>query len=300
MKQTILMLQGPPGCGKTTLANDMITDAPGTWVRVNKDDIRAELAADGIGWSRVNEAKLVVPRRDERILGALKAGKSVIVDDTNLAGDHELRLRALAVWSNCEFVVRRIDMSLEECIRRDAARFKPVGEAVVRRHYKDYERIVRATTSFTPRPVVTVPGLPDVLICDLDGTLADHQGRRGVYDFAKCADDALKVPTWHVLKAMSQYSIDPWPPFIFYMSGREEKYRPETEAFLVKHQAPKGPLYMRATGDNRSDAIVKSELFDQHVRGKYNVLLCLDDRDRVVAAWRSMGLTCWQVAPGAF
>jgi hypothetical protein len=57
---------------------------------------------------------------------------------------------------------------------------------------------------------------------------------------------------------------------------------------------------MRPTGDQRKDNIVKRELFDTWVRGKYNVRFCLDDRDQVVEGWRAMGLTCFQVQPGAF
>ena len=35
---------------------------------------------------------------------------------------------------------------------------------------------------------------------------------------------------------------------------------------------------MRSAGDKREDSIVKSELFDAHVRDKYNVQFVLDDR----------------------
>lgn len=297
MKQKILMLQGPPGCGKTHLAEQMVAEAPGTWVRVNKDDIRADFARQGIGWSKATETKLVIPRRDELILLAIKAGKSVIVDDTNLAGAHETRLRALATWADLDFELKRLDVPLEFCIRRDAARAKPVGEEVVRMHYKAYERIVKATTSFVPTPVEYIPGLPDAVIFDLDGTLAER-GDRGIYEFEKCADDTLKAPVAAVLAQF--WHGAPCRPQIVFMSGREEKYRPQTIEFLEKHGISAGPLYMRATGDNRNDAIVKAELFNQHIRGKYNVLFAVDDRNRVVKMWRDLGLTCLQVADGDF
>ena len=34
--------------------------------------------------------------------------------------------------------------------------------------------------------------------------------------------------------------------------------------------------------------------------GNYNVKFVLDDRNRVVEMWRSLGLTCLQVADGDF
>jgi hypothetical protein len=58
---------------------------------------------------------------------------------------------------------------------------------------------------------------------------------------------------------------------------------------------------MRAAGDQRPDYIVKNELFEEHVAGKYNILLSLDDRDSVVDLWRNkMGIPTFQVANGNF
>ena len=48
------------------------------------------------------------------------------------------------------------------------------------------------------------------------------------------------------------------------------------------------------------DGVAKGEMFDAHVRGKFNVALVLDDRTSVVAYWRSLGLTVFQVAEGDF
>lgn len=59
-------------------------------------------------------------------------------------------------------------------------------------------------------------------------------------------------------------------------------------------------LHMRPAGDRRRDSIVKAELFDRHVRDQYRVLVVLDDRKQVVEMWRSLGLTCLQVAEGDF
>ena len=57
---------------------------------------------------------------------------------------------------------------------------------------------------------------------------------------------------------------------------------------------------MRPEGDFRKDAVVKLELFDEHVREHFDVKGVVDDRDAVVAMWRSLGLMCMQVAPGNF
>jgi hypothetical protein len=87
---------------------------------------------------------------------------------------------------------------------------------------------------------------------------------------------------------------------VVFMSGRDESCRAETEAWLAKHVGTAGPLHMRPAGDMRKDSLVKRELFDQHIAGRYAVRLILDDRDQVVSMWRAMGLTVLQCAAGDF
>ena len=58
---------------------------------------------------------------------------------------------------------------------------------------------------------------------------------------------------------------------------------------------------MRDVGDSRRDSVVKGELFSAYVDGVYDVRLVFDDRDQVVTeTWRTLGLTCFQVAEGNF
>jgi len=89
---------------------------------------------------------------------------------------------------------------------------------------------------------------------------------------------------------------------VVFMSGRTEGCRDATVKWLNEHVGVTRyhGLFMRAVGDSRKDAIVKAELFDAHIRGAYNVVLVLDDRDQVVKMWRQMGLTVLQVAEGNF
>lgn len=57
---------------------------------------------------------------------------------------------------------------------------------------------------------------------------------------------------------------------------------------------------MRAQYDRRRDDVIKRAIFETHIKGVYDVSLALDDRDRVVALWRSLGITCLQVDVGNF
>jgi hypothetical protein len=87
---------------------------------------------------------------------------------------------------------------------------------------------------------------------------------------------------------------------VILMSGREDKFRPETERWLNANDVVYSMLLMRKTGDFRKDAIVKRELYETHIKGKYQVFFVLDDRDQVVTMWREQGLVVFQVADGDF
>lgn len=64
---------------------------------------------------------------------------------------------------------------------------------------------------------------------------------------------------------------------------------------------PYEALYIRKAKDFRKDAIIKRELYEAHIKGRYDVLMVLDDRDQVVKMWRQeLGLPCLQVDYGNF
>ena len=138
-------------------------------------------------------------------------------------------------------------------------------------------------------------------IVDIDGTLA-LRGDRSPYDWAKVGLDSPNKPVITVARALAARSS------LIYMSGRMEQCREETRLWLHTHVCDgslhclcSSPLHMRKDGDSRPDQIVKRELYERHVKGLYEVEGVLDDRDRVVKMWREeLGLTCLQVAPGAF
>lgn len=288
----LVMCKGLPGSGKSTYAK--LREAERGYVRVNKDDIRRELDPTG-KWNTKFEDE-VIKIRDQRITEALTSGKNVISDDTNLHKKHEDKLRQIAEACGAEFEIDSsfLRVTVDECIKRDAQRTGDahVGEKVIRDMAKKYNYYLQVKVE--PYPVT--PGLPLCVICDLDGTLCIHNNR-GPYDHDKAADDLCNKSVAHVIHLFDFTR----QARIIYLSGREEKYREQSLEFMRKNGCPKGDgFYMRTTGDFRNDTIVKKELFDAHIRGKYNVLFCMDDRDRIVKLWRDMGLSCFQVNYGDF
>lgn len=135
---TVLVLHGIPASGKTAFAKELVRRGLGKWKRVNRDDIRAMM--DNSRYTSENE-KLVVEVRDQIILAALRDGKSVVVDDTNLNTSVVQQMLAL-VSENLEETVpvfyEYLHVSLDEAILRDSKRENPVGEHIIREMHDQY------------------------------------------------------------------------------------------------------------------------------------------------------------------
>lgn len=154
-------------------------------------------------------------------------------------------------------------------------------------------------------------------IFDLDGTLAliEHrrhfvERERGKQDWAgfygACADDAPNAPVIRVMESLRRFA-DVW---IF--SGRSDEVRAQTVEWLVKHTSfatsdfdatigTQDVLSMRQEGDYTPDDILKRQWLDSMLYDdRRRLVASFDDRDRVVAMWRSAGVTCFQVADGKF
>lgn len=142
-----------------------------------------------------------------------------------------------------------------------------------------------------------------VVIVDIDGTVAlmgkGQPGRRGPYDWHRVGEDNPNQPIIDLVNTLRQSGH-----MIWFVSGRDEVCRAETSTWLIKHGAALGgePLLMRAHKDNRPDDEVKRELYEREIAPTFGgrVAYVIDDRDKVVRMWRSLGLTVLQVADGDF
>lgn len=307
---TVHLTTGLPASGKTTRARELMAEARGRMRRINLDDIRAMLDETGSEriWTHKHEATAQAIQ-EAALLAAVRDGFDVVVDNTHLTARMPGRLKSvLAAVDGLTFQVHDLTgVPLEECIARDAAREHPVGEEAIRRlrqrHLSARKSGWRLTAEWMAQRPAVEPYLPDAslpaaVLCDIDGTLALHNGR-GPYDLDRLEDDLLNAPVNQtLLNHLNQGDA------IVLLSGRQEgpggRYREATERWLAKAGVLYDELWMRADGDKRGDDIVKAGLFDAHVRGRLNVRMVLDDRDRVVALWRRMGLACWQVNYGNF
>lgn len=271
------MTRGLPGSGKSWWAKEYQNDNP-TYDRVNKDDLRSMLH-DG-KWSVSNE-KVVLKTRDEIIRSSLSSGRSIIVDDTNFEQKHIDAVKKIADEFGVDLTIKDFYTPVEQCIERDAQRAKSVGRDVIMRMYRKY-------LSMPPIAPEYISHAPDAIICDIDGTIA-RKGERDIYDGSKAHLDYVIEPVKTVVRHLSEYHE------IIMLSGRNEEHRGITESWLKQNNIPFTKLLMRGDGDTRPDHIVKKELYDNNVRGAYNVSFVIDDRKQVKRMWVSEGLFVFDV-----
>jgi predicted kinase len=295
-------MRGLPGSGKSTYAKQIVDQNPNLYKRINRDDMR--MMFDNGFVSDKNE-KFVKQVRDLLIIKALEDGKSVIVDDTNLSKTNFNRISQLVHKFNKDnndtvtVEIKNMDTSVEECIERDRNRDRKVGEDVIMGMYRTNILKEKSNNHFSNKqqPVYRLhdPSLPNAIICDLDGTLALMNGR-SPFDASTCESDLPNTPVVNMVKHYHALGYK-----IILASGREDIHKPQTLAWLEKYGISFDQLFMRAGGDHRKDSIVKREIFETHIEGKYNVELVLDDRNQVVDLWRKdLQLPCFQVYYGDF
>lgn len=131
----IILLKGLPGSGKSYWCREYMKEHSDV-VRVNKDDLRAMMHSSVYSKGKENEVLAV---RDFIVEQSLSIGKDVLVDDTNFASKHLIRMQEIASKFNA--IVETKDFThvpLELCIARDKQRDASVGEEVIRRMHAQY------------------------------------------------------------------------------------------------------------------------------------------------------------------
>jgi len=290
----LIITKGLQASGKSTWAREFV-EKNKDWVRINRDDLRN---MRGTYWLPKQE-KLITAWENACLFNALDMGYNVILDATNLNKKFiDSKLKALeTLIPDLKIEYKKFDVSPEECIRRDLKRENSVGAKVIWDTYNKYfkEKEVQTLPDFTRNP-----SLQDAIIIDLDGTYALFNGR-DPYDAGKCETDIVNEAVRAVAEGiLARGRESDHNTAILLVSGRMGTFKEQTESWLTTNGIYYTELHMRKEGDVRKDSIIKAEIYNDHIRGKYNTLFVLDDRDQTVEGWRELGLQCLQVAEGNF
>lgn len=276
------MNRGLPASGKTTASMELVSQG---WKRVNRDDLR--IMIDNGKWSRQNEIDIMECEEDLAHIYLVR-GFNVVVDDTNFA--HEDKWRNIAENHGVDFTIKDFNTPVQECVRRNLLRGETVPTDAIWKMYRQYVQ---------PK-IKKVPydkNLPDAYIFDIDGTLA-HMKNRGPFEWDRVGEDSLDEPVSNILDMI--VSGDMGKQHVLIVSGRDICSQMDTEKWLDNNEVCYDKIFMRPNKDMRPDTDVKCEIYENNIKGKYNILGVFDDRDSVVQLWRSLGLKCFQVEYGSF
>lgn len=274
----ILILKGLPASGKSTFAKEYV-ERNKDWVRVNRDDLRN---MRGAYWIPKQE-DMITDWEHQAVVHALMHGQNVILDATNFNPKYVNALKKEVeqnFGTGVTYEEMYFDTSPEECVKRDSKRQNPVGADVI---WGMYEKYVNPPLKYVEDPI-----LPHCIIVDIDGTLAENVSGRSSFAWDRVGEDKVQK---HIRTITNLYFNSEGPDNnVILFSGREDSCAEITTDWLRENTTHFTKLYMRKSGDNRKDSIVKREMFENHIRGKYFVDFVIDDRPQVLRMWVNLGL----------
>ena len=214
--QELIFTIGLPASGKSTWAREYC-ETRRDYVRINRDDLRN---MRGIYWLPKQEDMITDWEVDATAL-ALINGYSAILDATNLNEKRRLEfvqnvkdyIDHRGGYSTLQFIVntKKFDTPVEECIKRDNMRKEGhVGKKVILQMANKYG----LKTKYPEYRFQA--GLPQAIICDLDGTLASNDTGRGFYDWHRVGEDGVDDMVNRILDVHRQNEDT-----IIIMSGRD-------------------------------------------------------------------------------
>jgi predicted kinase len=289
----VVLLVGPPGSGKSTLAKEY--EAQG-YIRISQD-------------SQGQKEHLV------KFINALDMGLMIVVDRMNFNVGQRRRYLDPAKAAGYKTSIIVLHVPMEECLARCAKRTghetikdQATAEVAVRRFFTSYERVEDSEADTVERDYSFNQKKNKIIVCDLDGTLADIKHRRHFLN-----REEGRKPNWKAFfDNMDKDEVHGWcrelldamsaRHRIVYATGRPEDYMPITQEWLEKNGLiyPGYKLFSRLKGDHRADTIVKEIILDFEIRPRYDILMIVDDRASVVAMWRKHGYTVLQCDVGDF
>ncbi len=114
--------------------------------------------------------------------------------------------------------------------------------------------------------------------------------------YRACTQDLPNLPVCTTFQLLQSTGADVW-----IWSARSDEVESETRDWLRSHELHPRELRMRPAGDYTADDTLKRAWYES-LRGTDRARLVgiFDDRAKVVNMWRSIGVPCFQVAPGEF
>lgn len=295
----LIICRGIQGSGKSTWAKQWCHEDPEHRIRFNNDDVRNML---GDYWVP-NREKVVTATYNTVLAYSMEKGYNIVVDNMNLNPKTCAELEKMVKDFNenytydwkYEVEYKDFFIPVDECIRRDAMRPNPIGEKVIKatwRRYRDFiiQEDIKGMLKRAPKHV---DGGRPVILVDMDATLCLNTTGRPYFGEGAAEgmlDDVAIEGTCMLVRRMYEKCK------VFIVTGREGT--PEiiaaTKKWLAKHDVVVDELFFRPVKDYSPGADCKKKIYEDNIKGKYNVQFVLEDNYKCVKMWREQGLVCLQ------
>lgn len=304
MKQSIIILIGISGSGKSTWASNFIQKNP-EYISVSRDAIRMQITSSKKRWLEKGLEMLVTKMQDELINTALNDGFSVIIDNTHLDKKY---IQEVINKYNHRASIKSVTFSIPLDIAKERVQQRDnVDVSYIDRQFNQFQKLtangddkVNIERQSMEYSLLDPKG---VVICDLDGTLSLYDKRKSSYD-RDFENDSPNEPLVAILRQLSISYDEATDYFCFggneivFFSGRDSKFEDQTRQFLEEHlEGIDFDLHMRKHGDTRRDSVVKMEMFNKYIKEPQKMVCCVfDDRLQVIEeVWNKLGIPVFNV-----
>ena len=283
--KTIYILRGMQASGKSTWAKKFVEENEHAY-KVSRDDYRTMLS----NYTRFNaiDENIVTDMVNHGLKTLLQddSVEFIVIDEMHLNEERMLEQISYIkkINQDVNIIIKDFPVTLITALKRNAMRERKLEDKVLKNTWRRYEQTLRGIckkigidTKFDDEPI-------NAFIFDIDGTLA-YANNRKMFDWNAVDTDQCVVPVKIILNTLYQDGY-----YIIILSGRDGISRELTEKWLDDNNIKYDFLWMREINDNRPDTIIKKELYNKHIKNKFNILGVFDDRHGVCKTWVDEGL----------
>lgn len=300
-KLRAIMTVGCSASGKNTWVDEFVEDeaelyryssgrSGAEWVVIERDVIRFTDIIDNKGvkdWTKYKFTRArenrVTEIQDKMLEDAVENGKNVIICETNLNPKNRPRLVHQLSSMGFEVEFKEFEADLNTLWKRDAQRAGGVGHLVI---YKQYQQWLEYKGA---RKYVADDSLPDAIVFDVDGTLAQMHNR-GPFDWKRVGEDHYRREICDMLVGYADQG-----KMIVIASGRDGSCEGLTKTWLEQGDLLIDDFYIRPEGNTEKDYVIKERMLWEMAK-KYNIVAWVDDRPQVSNHLRLLGVNIIQVA----